>query len=73
VYVKSDRTVWAWSRRDQQWIEEQFGSPLLDVKLISGGILAVAQHRAAIFDSLLGRWLVAIDTATEALVGGESG
>lgn len=72
LYVKSEQTVWAWSRRDQDWIPQHFGSKLVEVKIISGGILAVAEHRAAIFDALFGRWLRVLDTGAEVLSGGDT-
>lgn len=72
IYVKSERTVWAWSRRDQEWIAHRFNSKLVDVKIISGGILAVAEHEAMIFDTLFGRWLTDLATGSETLTGGEA-
>lgn len=72
VFVKSERTVWAWSRRDQAWISHRFNSKLIDVKMISGGILAIAEHEAMIFDTLFGRWLTDLTTGNDTLVGGDA-
>lgn len=70
VYVRSDITVWAWDRRTQTWKEYSNGSGIVDVKLIKGGILAVAEQGAAIFDCGLGEWLTELSSAPEDLVEG---
>ena len=64
--------MWAWSRRDQQWVRQDFDSELIEVKLITGGILAIAQRGAALFDVLFGRWLTLLDTGGETLVEGDA-
>ncbi len=57
VYVQGPTTVAAWSRARQDWVVFQAGSPIVKVVLITGGILAVAERAAAIFDCKLGIWL----------------
>ena len=57
VYVQGPTTVAAWSRPRQDWVVFQAGSPIVKVVLVTGGILAVAERAAAIFDCKLGIWL----------------
>jgi hypothetical protein len=73
IFVKSERTVWAWSRHEQAWVAQHFKSKLVDVRLIDGGILAIAEHGAALFDGAFGEWLPALDSGQETLTGGDAG
>lgn len=57
VYVQGPTTVAAWSRPRQDWVVFQAGSPIVKVVLVTGGVLAVAERAAAIFDCKLGLWL----------------
>ncbi len=57
VYVQGPTSVAAWSRARQDWVVFRAGSPIVKVVLITGGILAVAERGAAIFDCKLGIWL----------------
>ena len=72
IFVRSNDTVWAWSRRDQAWIRQDFDSELIEVKLIEGGIFAIAKMGAALFDVLFGRWLTLLDTGGETLIEGDA-
>lgn len=72
IFVKSERTVWAWSRRDQAWVPYHFNSKILEVKRIANGIFVYAEHGAALFDVVFGQWLKALDTGQETVLGGEA-
>jgi hypothetical protein len=72
IYVRSDHSVWVWNRYDQTWAQHSFASTILSVEPISGGLLVVAEHSAAIFDIALAEWLRELDTP-ELLQGGPHG
>jgi hypothetical protein len=72
VYVRSEKAIWVWNRYDQAWEVQQFTAPLIKVKLIKGGILAVAPDGAAIYDCQLGRWLTRLHPGGEPLTDGDS-
>lgn len=73
IYVQSETTVWAWSRRDQAWVPHRFSSKIVEVKLITKGILAVAERGAAIFDTVFGEWLPELKSGSEKLTKGDAG
>jgi hypothetical protein len=72
VYVQSERAVWAWSRPAQSWLAHHFNSKVVKVKLITGGILAIAEHSAVLFDTKTGQWLAPFDAASETLTDGDA-
>lgn len=72
IFVRSKRTVWAWSRANGRWLEQSFDSDLKEVKIITGGILAVAENGAALWDTFLGRWLGQLSVAPDSLEQGEA-
>jgi len=72
VYVRGETTVAAWSRAMQEWKVFDAGSPIVDVVMITGGILAVGERRAAIFDCKLGDWLAPYDSTETLQEGGGS-
>ena len=70
VYVRSDASVWAWDRREQAWKRFTNGSEIVAVEFVKGGILAVAETGAALFDCGLGSWLTELASTPEELVEG---
>lgn len=70
VYVRSDASVWAWDRREQAWKRFTNGSEIVAVEFVKGGILAVAETGAALFDCGLGSWLTDLASTPEELVEG---
>lgn len=70
IYVRSEDTVWVWSRYTQTWERQDFASPILSVDTVGGGLLVVARHGACIFDAALGQWLAPLETP-EVLVAGQ--
>jgi hypothetical protein len=72
LYVQSENTVWAWSRRNQAWIPMSFGSKLVEVKIIQKGIFAIAERGAAIYDVIFDRWLAPLDSGGETLTRGDA-
>jgi hypothetical protein len=73
IYVQSEKTVWAWSRRDQTWVAQRFTAKIIEVKLITKGILAIAENGAAIFDTIFGEWLPELKSGSEKLTNGDAG
>ena len=72
IFVRSERSVWAWSRSDRRWVEQAFNSDLKEVEIITGGILAVAEHGAALWDTYLARWLPMLSVPGQTLVEGDA-
>lgn len=72
TYVRSQRSVWAWSRRDQEWIRIDFDTDIIQAELISGGIMVVAESGAALFDATFGRWLARLNAQPDTLIEGAS-
>jgi hypothetical protein len=72
LYVRSDKTIWAWDRAAQDWVGHSFTSEIVDVKLISGGILAIAKHEAVLWDTFFGRWLTPLKVPSEDLTKGDA-
>lgn len=72
IYVRSARTIWAWDRSAGAWIPHGFDSDIKQVELISGGLLAVAEHGAALWDTFFGRWLGDLSVPGEELTAGEA-
>lgn len=72
IYVQSKDTVWAWSAHDAKWYAQKFSSDLVKVSLITGGILAISAHSAALWDTYLSRWLKVLDVPADALTDGEA-
>lgn len=70
VFVRSDKLVWAWDRREQAWKRFSNGSEIVKVEFVKGGILAVAKAGAALFDCGLGVWLSELSSSPEDLVEG---
>lgn len=73
IYVQSEKTVWAWSRRDQTWVAQRFTAKIIEVKLITKGILVIAENGAAIFDTIFGEWLPELKSGGEKLTKGDAG
>jgi hypothetical protein len=70
VFVRSDKSVWAWDRREQAWKQFSNSSEIVEVEFVKGGILAVAKAGAALFDCGLGIWLSELSSSPEELVDG---
>ena len=66
LYVKGEKSVWAWNRSTQTWDGRDFGSAILSVQKLDGGILVIAEHQACIYDFIWGKWLSPLET-TESL------
>lgn len=73
IYVRSSRTVWAWRRFDNAWVPQSFVSDIREVDTIGDGLLVVADHGAAVWDTRLGQWLTLLDVPNDTLLDGASG
>lgn len=71
IYTHSENTVWAWSRPAQKWIPFKFDSTIKEVKFVTGGIFAIAEKGAVLFDCTLGSWLRPLDSTPDLLLNGE--
>ena len=63
--------MWAWDAYQQQWIEMDFGSKVVLVKFVPDGLLAVAEHGAALFEGRSAMWLTRLDAPAETLATGD--
>ncbi len=72
IYVRSDRSVWAWARRSQVWVEQPFQSDIQEVKIIAGGLLVTATNEAALFDTAFGAWLGVLNVSPSQLIEGDA-
>ena len=72
IFVRGARTVWAWHRGRGEWVPHAFASDIVEVKLIGGGIFAIAENEAVLWDTYFGRWLAPLASPAETLVEGKA-